>query len=105
MYTHILYILQVCLLVLLLSIASHSHMQQKVAEFEAKMHMTSLLVLHSSMVHQTTGVKALPFFSVHKSQKSSYNQINMVTINRNGILPQKTLTVPLNSCLYHGDTK
>jgi hypothetical protein len=38
--------------------AKYSNMQQKVAEFEAKMHMTSLLVLKSSMVHQTKGVKA-----------------------------------------------
>jgi hypothetical protein len=44
--------------VLLLSIANHSHMQQKVDEFEAKMHITSLLVLDSSMVHQTREVKA-----------------------------------------------
>ena len=43
---------------LILSIASHSHIQQKVAEFEAKMHMTSLLVLGSSMVHQTREVRA-----------------------------------------------
>jgi hypothetical protein len=33
-------------------------MQQKVAEFEARMHMTSLLVLESSMVHKTKAVKA-----------------------------------------------
>jgi len=33
-------------------------MQQKLAEFEVKMQMTSLLVLDSSMVHKTRGEKA-----------------------------------------------